>query len=468
VTSEGAGATETLARFIAEADYAALPRAAVDAAKIVIADGVANALAGSTQPLSRTVVDYVEALGGVPDCRVVGWGLRTNPFFAAFANGVFLHCLDFEVQGYPPAHGTSSILPAALALGEQAGASGRTIIAAFVAGWDVQARLRVGAARADLRGFHPPGVFGPVAAAAASARMLGLDAQRTRMALGIAASRTGGLFANNGTMVKATHPGNAGRMGVEAALLAGRGFVSHENILEALHGYVEALFGNVFDWQLLTRDLGRVFHLLEPGFNIKRYPAEFYMQWPIEAVSTLRQRHGIRPEDVEALEVEVPPVRDDLSRPRPRSGLDGKFSFEYCAAIALTEERVTIDSFTDATRFSSRVEEALRKVRVTFNPEIARDILRMWTTVRIRLKDGRLLSERCKSYRGAMTNPMSREDRLDKFRDCAGRVLSATDVDRAIVMLEKLEELDDLGELTALLGQPPVAPSPAKEGHRAS
>ncbi len=451
------GATETLARFIAETGYDRLPRAVVDAAKIVILDGVANALAGSTQPLSRTVVDYVQALGGAPDCRIVGWDHKTNPFFAAFANGVFLHCLDFEVQGYPAAHGTSSILPAALALGEQAGASGRSLVAAFAVGWDVQARLRTAAAKASLRGFHPPGVFGPLAAAAACARVRGLDPRQTRMALGIAASRTGGLFANNGTMVKATHPGNAGRMGVEAAVLAAMGFVSHESILEALHGYVEALFGDAFNWDLLTKDLGQVFHLVEPGFNIKRYPAEIYMQWPIEAVATLRQKHRIRVEEVEALEVEVPPVRDDLSRPQPKSGLDGKFSFEYCAAVALAEERVGIDAFTDATRFSPRVEDALRKVRVTFNPEIPRDVQRMWTVARVRLKDGRGFSERCRGYRGSMTNPMGRDERLEKFRECAGRVLGPADVERTIAMLEALEELGDVRELTAILGQRPAA-----------
>jgi 2-methylcitrate dehydratase PrpD len=451
------GATETLARFIAETSYDRLPRAVVDAAKIVILDGVANLLAGSTQPLARPVVDYVRALGGAQDCRLVGWDQKTNPFFAAFANGVFLHCLDFEVQGYPAAHGTSSMLPPALALGEQSGASGQTLIAAFVVGWDVQARLRTAAAKANLHGFHPPGVFGPMAAAAACAKVLDFDARHTRMALGVAASRTGGLFANNGTMVKATHPGNAGRMGVEASLLARLEFTSHESILEALHGYVEALFGDTFDWELLTKDLGRVFHLVEPGFSIKRYPAEIYMQWPIEAVAALRQKHQIRVEEVEELEVEVPPVRDDLSRPQPQSGLDGKFSFEYCAAVALAEERVGIDSFTDATRFSPRVEDALRKVRLTFNPEIPRDVRQMWTVARIRLKDGRTFSERCQGYRGSLVNPMDREERLAKFRDCAGRVLPPGDVERTITMLEALERLDDVRGLMAILGQRPVA-----------
>jgi len=130
------GTTEALARFIAETQYDDLPAAVVAAAKIGILDGVANLLAGSTQPVAQIVSAYTLELGGTPVSSVIGHGFKTNPLNAAFANGVSGHCLDFELQGQPSSHGTSSILPGPLALAEaQGGASGKELIVAYALGW---------------------------------------------------------------------------------------------------------------------------------------------------------------------------------------------------------------------------------------------------------------------------------------------------------------------------------------------
>lgn len=445
------GPTETVANFVAGNRFETLPGPVVEAAKVAILDGIGCLLAGSKEPLARIVAGFVERLGGKPDCVVAGYGFRTNPFMAAFANGTFLHALDFEIQGIPPAHGTSAILPPALALGEVVGAGGPDIIVAYVVGWEVQQRLR--AASAGFRGrlFHPPGIFGPLGAAASAARILGLNAGQVRMALGVAASRTGGLFANNGTMVKATHPGNAARSGVEAAMLAAAGFESNDAILEAPQGYVETLFGGDFDWDRLTRDLGVTWSLVNPGFYIKQFPAEIYMQWVAEAVLNLRSAYGLRPDDVEELEVELPALRPGLSRPQPRSGLEGKFGFEYCAAVALATGRVEVESFTDAVRFSPEVEAALGKVRLNPDPGIPLDIAHMFARATARLKDGRRVTAECRHFRGSPENPMSRAERLAKFRACAGRVLGPADCDRLGELVENLEQVDDIRRLTAQL-----------------
>jgi 2-methylcitrate dehydratase PrpD len=305
----------------------------------------------------------------------------------------------------------------------------------------------------DLRGFHPPGLFGPLGAAAASAKMLELNSSQTHMALGIAASHTGGLTANTGTMVKSTHPGAAARQGVEAALLAQAGFISHANIIEAEQGYAEAFFAAALDWELLTRDLGITFQLVDPGFNIKRYPAQIYMQWATEAVLMLHERHHIDAKDVVYLELEIPAGRAEQAQGHPKSGLDGKFNFAYCAAVALAKGRVDIDSFSDATCFSPQVEEALRKVRLKANPDIPTSIRDTWAVARAGLRDGREISAECRHYRGSIANPMSREEHLGKVRACARRSLNPADVERAIDLVEALEELQDLRQLMAILQQ---------------
>lgn len=440
------GATRTLAQFIVDTNYGVLPVPVVAAAKVAVLDGVANMLAGSTQELAGIIGRYVQQSGGTPQSSVIGWGFRTNAPSAAFANGVFGHCLDYEIQGFPPTHGTSSCLPAALALGETRRVSGQTIIEAYTLGWEIQGRLRAASAAASNPAFHPPGMFGPLGGAAAGAKVLGLDTLQTQMALAIAASRTGGLTANTGTMVKSTHPGNAARMGAEAAVLAEMGYTGSDEVLEAENGYAAALFQGNLDWDLLTRQLGSPYRLVDPGFDIKRFPAQVYMQNPIEAVLNLRQKHNLTAEMVESLTVHR--QGRGHSGPVPQSGLDGKFSVEYCAAVALLDGRVVIDSFTDQRRFSPDLERMLGKVQldpVELEPGVVR--------VTARLTDGRTVSDECRGFKGSAGNPMSRDQRMDKVWDCIGRALPREDAQQVIDLVEDLENQADISVLMQLMGQ---------------
>jgi 2-methylcitrate dehydratase PrpD len=440
-----------LAAFVSAAERD-LPGDVRAAAKTVILDGLANLAAGGVQPGAVVVRRYAASRAGVPQAVVAGQGQRLPAADAAWCNGAFMHCLDYEVQGYPSAHGTSSILPAALALADTHGASGETLLAAFVRGWDVQQRLRsAGASAPALRVFHPPGVVGPLGAAAAAAVVRGLDAEMTRGALGYAASQAGGLFANNGTMTKATHPAMAARAGVEGAELAALGLTTNPSILEDPRGYVRAFFGDDFDQEALLSGLGVRYHLVDPGFSIKPYPAEIYMQWPTEAAHVLRHEHGVDPAEVDEVVVEPPVFRDDLSRPLPESGLDGKFSYEYCVAVALACEEVTIASFTDPVRFSAPVVDMLGRIRLRENPAISADKQGTWARVTVRLADGRELTETCRRYPGAIGRRMERERHLAKVRDCFAVAGVADRADDVIGLVDRLDQLDDVGELTALL-----------------
>ena len=442
-------ATRTLAQFIADTEFENLPPPVVEAAKIAILDGVANMVAGSVQELADIIGRYVRDAAGSPQASVVGWGYKTNPPAAAFANGVFGHCLDYEIQGFPPTHGTSSCLPSALALAEHHHAPGERVITAYVLGWEIQGRLRAASAPATAPAYHPPGLVGPLGGAAAAAKTLGLDGDQTLMALGIAASRTGGLTANTGTMVKSTHPGNAARMGAEAAILAGMGYTASEEALESPVGYAAALFGGDFNWDVATGGLGASWRLLDPGFDIKRFPAQVYMQNAIEAALNLREQNSLDPDNIE--QVTIHRRGRGHSGPAPRSGLDGKFSVEYCAAAALLDGQVGIDTFTDARRFLPDMDEMLGRIRV--EPEGPESGATLATAL---LKDGTTVSAECAAFRGSAGNPMSRDQRLEKVRDCFRRALSEADTERVLEMLENLEGLDDVGQLMGVLGQAAV------------
>ena len=442
-------ATQTLADFIAGTSYESLPSPVVEAAKIAILDGVANMAAGSVQELADIIGRYVRDSGGASQSSVIGWGFKSNPPSAAFANGVFGHCLDYEIQGFPPTHGTSSCLPAALALGEQHHASGKTIIVAYTLGWEIQGRLRAASARATAPGYHPPGLVGPMGGAAAASKALGLDGQQTLMSLGIAASRTGGLTANTGTMVKSTHPGNAARMGAEAAILAGMGYTASDEALESPVGYAAALFGGNFDWDTAIGGLGDSWRLTDPGFDIKRFPAQVYMQNVIEAALNLREETGLDPDAIE--QVTIHRQGRGHSGPVPRSGLDGKFSAEYCAAAALLDGHVGIDTFTDERRFAPDMEAMLGRIRV--EPEGPASGATLATAL---LKNGSTVTAECSAFRGSAKNPMSREERLVKLQDCFSRAFSGTDTGRLLEMLENLEDVGDVSEVMGILGRAAV------------
>ena len=445
-------ATRTLAEFIADTGFDDLPPPVVEAAKIAILDGVANMVAGSVQELADIIGRYVRDAGGSPQASVVGWGYRTNPPAAAFANGVFGHCLDYEIQGFPPTHGTSSCLPSALALAEHHHVGGERVVTAYVLGWEIQGRLRAASAPATRPGYHPPGLVGPLGGAAASAKTLGLDAEQTLMALGIAASRTGGLTANTGTMVKSTHPGNAARMGAESAILAGMGYTASDEALESPVGFAAALFGGDFDWDIATGGLGSAsggWRLIDPGFDVKRFPAQVYMQNAIEAALNLREQNSLDPNDIE--HVTIRRQGRGHSGPRPRSGLDGKFSVEYCAAAALLDGQVGIDTFTDARRFAPDMEDMLGRMRV--EPEGPESGATLATAL---LKDGTTVSAECSAFTGSASNPMSRDQLLAKVRDCFRRALSEADTEVVVEMLENLDSVDDVGRLMNVLGQQAV------------
>ena len=449
--------TEQLAQHIADAKFDAMPPEAVEAAKVVILDGLAVTLAGSQEQAAQIVADYARDMGGNPRCSAFGHGFKTSPPMAAFVNGVAGHVLDYEVMWHPATHATSPTLPGILALAESGNATGQDIISALIIGFEVQGRIRVASADMPLGGFHPPGLVGVMGSAAAGAVMLGLDTNQTRMALGIAASRAGTVSANTGTMTKSTHCGNAGRMGLEGALLAARGFTANASVIEHETGYAAVLFGDDFDLEAVVRDFGSPYRLVAPGVAIKKHPSQYGTHRGIDAALDLQQRFGVDPDSIAAVRIETPVMRY-VGRPFPETGLDGKFSFQYTVAASLLDRRIGIETFTDEAVHRPEVLELLAKTTVDMRPEIPANFEDMWVTVSVDTVDGPTFRSRCERPRGIWGNPLSREERLAKARSCASRVLAEAETERFIEIVESLEKADSkaIQELAAILGREPA------------
>lgn len=448
--------TEELAGHTSAATFDTMPVEAIEAAKVVILDGLAVTLAGSREPASQIVADYARDMGGNPLCSVFGQGFKTSPPMAAFVNGVAGHVLDYEVMWHPATHATSPTLPGILGLAERRQSTGADIVTALITGFEVQGRIRVASAHQGLSGFHPPGLVGMMGSAAAGSVMLGLDSQQTRMALGIAASRAGTVSANTGTMTKSTHCGNAGRMGLEAALLAERGFTANANIFEHENGYAAVLFGDEFELDAVTRDFGNPYRLVDPGVAIKKHPSQYGTHRGIDAALDLQQRFSIDPERISSVRIETPVMRY-VGRPYPETGLDAKFSFQYTVAAALLDRRIEIETFTDEAVRRAEVQDLLGKTTVDMRPDIPADFEDMWVAVHVETTDGQTYVSRCNRPRGIWGNPLTREERLAKVRSCAGRVLSDTHTERLIEIVEDLQNAgsDTVQELVATLGGEP-------------
>ncbi len=449
--------TEKLAGFIVETGFDSIPPEGIEVVKRVSLDCLGATLAGYDHPMGKIITDFVGESGASPRATVIGAGLKTSPADASLANGTMAHALDYddyslELCGHP----SVSLLPAILALGEDRGISGKKAIEAYVIGFEVESKLGSGL---NLRhyelGWHATCTLGTMGAAAACCAMLGLDVEKTRMALGIAASEAGGLRQNFGTMTKPFHAGLSARNGLIAAALAEKGFTADKNIMEAEYGFCNLFCGKgEYEPEAITGNLGNPFAILKPGISIKPYPSCGGTHTALDAMLYLVKEHDIKPEDVEAINVDanelLPKV---LIHSRPQSGLEGKFSMEFCTAVAILERRAGLEQFTDEKAKDPKVVELVKKVTMTTSPELKVDgaAASVPVNVVVKLKDGKEFSRRVDIAKGNPAVPLSREEVADKFKDCARPVLSAEKSARVVELMDNLEDLVDIKALMELV-----------------
>jgi aconitate decarboxylase len=445
------GPTAALAARICAVTFATLDAPTVAVTKRLIADGIAVALAGTREAAPGIAAAHVRAMGCNQNASVWGFDFKTTAQNAAYLNAVSTHVLDFEPMSNPPTHAVSPTVPAAFALAETLGADGSEVIAACAKGFEMQGRILFAAKleRGKLK-FHTPGVVGVMGSTVAAAHLLKLDAAQLANALGIAASRCSGISANTGSMVKCTHCGNAAASGVDAALLAQRGFTANPDIFEARAGYVATFFEAGFDYAALLA-YGQPFRCVDPGMAIKFFPSKYPTHYAIGAALELRQAIG-DPSRITALRIVTPEI-DDADRPQPRSGLEGKFSFQYTAAIALLDGAVGIDSFTDARRFSPDVVALLGKISLTRDAAISRDTRTMRVEMAAEMGDGMRQRAVCTKPPGSWGAPVDPAMHRKKMRDCLGVRLGEPAIDAVLERLDRLEGANarEIGELIGLL-----------------
>lgn len=406
-------------------------------ARLLLIDGLAVAVAGSAEPGPAMAGALSREQGSLPVSTVIGQGFSTSPAQAAQVNGMAMHVLDYEPMWNPPNHALSTVLPALLALAELREADGAPpqgarVLHAMLKGIETQGRLRLASGQIEPKDLtlHPPGVVGPIAAAVACSDLLGLNEAQWAAAIGIAASRAAGVLANVGSMTKALHCGDAVRSGLEAAMLAARGFTANEDALGGPRGFGQAYFGERFDPAPLMTPVV-VPRVLDPGPAWKLFPSQYATHFAITAALDCRLAIG-SVATIDRVHITTP-VMPYIDRPRPDSGLDGKFSYQYCVAAALLDGQVNLASFSDQRRFEHDITALLEHTSLCQTPDISGRFDAMHVDVAVTLDDGTHIERRCAAPVGSWSRPVApslietkAHDLLDGVlgQECAGEFWS--------------------------------------------
>jgi 2-methylcitrate dehydratase PrpD len=456
------GITSRLAAFVVRTDFDALPPEVVERSKEQMLNAAGIGLAGLAELEGQVITQFVQDRAGTPTCTVLGAPFRSTPEYAALANGTLVHALDFDENVERRAnHPSNEMFPTVMAVGEQVGASGPDVIAAFALGCEVS--TKIGAA-GDLdeqfpsitrHGWNPQPVAGVFGATAAAAKLLGLTQEQLENAFGLAASQASGLLVNtNGTSSKPLQAGIAAMKGILCATLAGRGMTGARDGIEAERGYLDAIRRDRdIDADEFIGRLGNPYDVIDPGVRLKVYPCGSYTHVSLEAMLRLIEEHGVQADDVAAIEVAVPPRwgMTGAAIQHPETGTRAKFSMAYVMAVALVYGPPRIEHFTNEAIRDPKLVRLLDRVTVVTTEKPTERATRP-STVTVTLTDGRILSHRAEFAKGHRHNPVTQADMDAKFEACVRGRLPADLVRPTITAFRTLDALADVRPLFASLG----------------
>jgi 2-methylcitrate dehydratase PrpD len=454
-----------LARKALAIELAAIPREALDAARLALLDTVGVTLAGSDEACVGAVAAASDIAATGPASRF-GRSAMTGMLDAALVNGTAAHALDFDdCSNTMGGHPSAPILPALWALAEARGASGAQVLAAYVTGFEVETKIgRAVNFTHYEKGWHPTATLGTFGAAAACARLIGLDAAGTANALALAASMAAGIKANFGTMTKPFHVGQCARNGLHAALLTEAGLTANAGALEHPQGFFMVFNGaGNFRPEAILDGFAAPFDLVEPGVAFKRHPCCASTHPALDALMEIMAREGLGSADIAHIRSWTHPRRlRHTDRPDPRSGLDGKFSVQYVLARAALEGSVRTDHFTDAAVRDPAVRAFMTRIAAAPHPEAVMETTQhFFADVRVETHDGRVFDAHVDMPLGRdAAHPLPPGALETKFFDCARTVLSDVAARTIADAMLRIDTLPDIRSIGATMRGGLVVPSP--------
>jgi 2-methylcitrate dehydratase PrpD len=449
-----------LARRSAAVRFEDLPADAVHWAKVGILDTVGVTLAGCAEPCARIVRKVASGNGGAS--LVYGSADRTNALDAALVNGTASHALDFDdMNNTLGGHPSAPLLPALFALADERPASGRAFIAAYVAGFETECKLGLGVHfHHYTKGWHPTATLGVFGTAAAACNLLRLDADRTAITLAIAASLAAGLKANFGTMTKPLHVGHCARSGLFAALLAEQGFTANPGAFEHNQGFLDVFNGpGTYDVARMLAHWGDPFDIVAPGIAVKQYPCCGSTHPALDVMLDLVRRHDLKPAQVARVDSWTHARRlEHTNRPDPQTGLEAKFSVQYCLARALTDRTIRIEHFEGDAWRDPAVRAVLPRVHAAaYTTAQFPESGHYGAEIKVTTTDGKAVSGKIDEAMGRTSgNPLPAERLREKFDNCVARALPRSRAPALADMIDRLDTVADMRAFSALVDLAPA------------
>lgn len=443
LTTDAPPVTRILAEFVAEFDVTRISERTRREAVRTLVNWLGCTIGGSDHPAVYILLDTLKPFMGEARFAVPGLAANADLFTAALAQGVASHVFDFDDTHLKTiVHPAGPVLSALLPLAQQLGSSGRQVVDALILGVEVECRVAnaIYPAHYDI-GWHITGTTGVLGAAAGASRLLGLDAQRTLYALGIAATQSSGFREMFGSMCKSFHVGAAARNGLQAALMAQNGFTSSTRAIEAPRGLANVMATSRKYWEI-TRDLGATWEIDLNSY--KPFACGIVIHPAIDACVRLSQRDGVAAADVRSIDLTVHPLVLELTGNKaPTTGLQSKFSVFHAAAAGYIHHRAGENEFSDAAVH----DPALIALRDRISAKV--DPLTREHEVRASLTDakGRRFDIHVEHAIGSVENPLSDQALDAKFIDLAEPVLGASQTRRALDIARRVETLAAIDEL---------------------
>jgi 2-methylcitrate dehydratase PrpD len=453
-------ASRDLARFCAELRFQDIPPAVIEHMKLSLLDSIGVCLHGATLPWTRQVQTLVEAEGARGRASIFGSGKSTSAANAVLVNSTAGHAFELDdIHKESIIHPGSLAFPVALACAQHKGhASGRDLLAAMVAGYEIGARVgNAATVRLLLNGFHPQGTSGAFTAAAAAAHMLGLGADHTLHAFGIVGSQAGGLMAaQEGAMVKRFHSGRAAQSGIYSALLAQQGFTGIEDVLEAAYGGYLVTHSDQPAPQKLTAGLGSTWETLNVGY--KPYAAVTSIHTALDGLAQILRDNKLRPEDIAEIEA-------CLSRAtyvhcaweyKAQGVTAAQMNLYYGLAMIALDGTAFVDQYREERLRDPRVLDLIGRIKARIDPEIEAmgAQFRHAARVHVSTRDGRRFRAELLHRRGSAENPLAPQDVEQKFRAVVRSCLEPAQVEKAIGLVGTMERQENLGELIGIVCAP--------------
>lgn len=434
--------TQVLASYLADFSLDHLSPESLQKTRHCVLDYLASAWNGQGHCLTASYRELALELGGAGEFPVIGGG-KTTAVFAAFGNGALGHITEVDdIHRKATMHAGICVMPVAFAMAQELGLDGKRMLESIVCGYEAALRVGTCLGRTHYVTFHTTATAGTFGAAAAAAKALGLDAQKTAHALGHAGTQAAGLWQfldDKAATAKALHPGKAAMNGIIAAKLAAKGIPAATHILEGKKGFF-AFATTAPDLDAVTRDFGKPYCVDDVCF--KSYPACGQIISMLDATRTIMREHNVTADDVAEVESHVyQQALNIAANPDPRSLEEAKFSNQVCTAFMLVNGDLTFGNFTEQGIHDPRVRELASRVKLVFNEEIdAKFPATRPCRIIIRTKSGREFVQENYYRTGDPERPMTWDQVRGKFCDLSSHALSKERQNAIIDWCAKLPE----------------------------